>query len=108
MGRSIDRLREHELGEAFVKRGGRRDRRQLFLGQEIGMRDPPVPSAASANRNRSLDPEQVTNDVEASDDWTSGAAGDRRKGRSRRSCATMHPTEARLSGAGEGFYQQFP
>ena len=68
MGRSIDRLREQNLGEAFVKRGGRRDRRQLFLGQDIGRRDPPVPSAASANRNRSPDPWQVFNDAEVSDD----------------------------------------
>ena len=48
MGRSIDRLREQKLVEAYVKRGGRRDRRELFLGQEIGRRDPPVPSDASA------------------------------------------------------------
>ena len=41
-------------GRASVKRGGRRDRRQLFLGQEIGRRDPPVPSAASASKNSCL------------------------------------------------------
>ena len=29
-------------GRASVKRGGRRDRRQLFMGQEFGRRDPPV------------------------------------------------------------------
>ena len=54
MGRSIDRMREQKPGGASIKRGGRRDRRQLFLGQEIGRRDPPVPSADTASKNSCL------------------------------------------------------
>ena len=68
MRRSIDRFQEQKLGEAYVKRGGRMDRRKLFLGQEIGRRNPPVQSVASANRKRSLDPVQVFNYAEANDD----------------------------------------
>ena len=68
MGRSIDRLREQKLGEAYVKRGGRRDRRQLFLGQEIGRRDPPCHRLLWLLENVMLDPGQVFNDAEANDD----------------------------------------
>ncbi len=70
MGRSIDRLWEQKLGEAYVKRGGgRRDRRQLFLGQEIGKRDPPrAIGCFGLIRAVMPDPGPVFNDAEASDD----------------------------------------
>ena len=103
MGRSIDRLREQKLGEASVKFGGRRDRRRLFLGQEIGRRDPPVPTAASANRKRSPDLGQVFNDAEASDDKGPKEQPEPAAREDRDDFRHRH-TEGRLRGARGGFF----
>ncbi len=107
MGRSIERLREQKLGEAFVKRGGRRDKRQLFMEQEIGRRDSPVPSAASANRNRSPAPGQVFNDAEASDDK---GPQDQPEPASREDIDDFRHrcTHGRLRGARGGFFSAVP
>ena len=69
MERSIDRLWERKPGGAFVKRGGRRGRRQLFMGQEIGRRDTlRAIGCFGSFKNVLPDPGPMFNDAEASGD----------------------------------------
>ncbi len=59
---------EQEPGGASVKRGGGYgDKRQIFMGPEFGMRDPPVTSCAN-DLDLQPDPGDLVDDVEAGDD----------------------------------------
>ena len=90
-------------GRTSVKRGGHGDRRQLFPGQEIGRRDPPVPSLTDVFKRASPDHGQRIMMSRPAMTVASGAARGRCKGGIVSIFAAETP-QGRLRSARGGFF----